>query len=142
MKHLKLLFAILFLSLYVNSYGQKSQKQIDLEKNKVQIFSDEERANLQLHFYDKTQEMNLSETVEEDYYRLLLHYVYDMQRLNDKDKDFTSDEMKVELEKLVTKMNSKIQPVLTEAHYQTHLNNFNDVLKSIYRRNGWEWNAD
>jgi archaellin len=142
MKHLKLLLTILFLSLYVNSYGQKSQKQIDLEKNKVQIFSDEERANLQLHFYDKTQEMNLSEEVEEEYYRLLLHYVYDIQRLNDKDKDFTNDEVKVELEKLVTKMNTKIQPVLSEAHYQTHLNNFNDILKSIYRRNGWEWNAD
>jgi uncharacterized membrane-anchored protein YhcB (DUF1043 family) len=137
MKHLKLLLTFLFLSLYVNSYGQQSQKQIDLEKNKVQIFSDEERANLQLHFYDKTKEMNLSEAAEEDYYRLLLHYVYDMQRLNDKDKDFTNEEVKLELEKLVTKMNSKIQPVLTEAHYQTHLNNFNDLLKSIYRRNGW-----
>jgi uncharacterized membrane-anchored protein YhcB (DUF1043 family) len=137
MKHLKLLLTFLFLSLYVNSYGQQSQKQVDLEKNKVQIFSDEERANLQLHFYDKTKEMNLSEAAEEDYYRLLLHYVYDMQRLNDKDKDFTNEEVKLELEKLVTKMNSKIQPVLTEAHYQTHLNNFNDLLKSIYRRNGW-----
>tara|TARA_R100001369_G_scaffold26021_1_gene47140 strand:- start:138 stop:563 length:426 start_codon:yes stop_codon:yes gene_type:complete len=137
MKHLKLLLTILFLSLYANSYGQQSQKQIDLEKNKVQIFSDEERANLQLHFYDKTKEMNLSAAVEEDYYRLLLHYVYDMQRLNDKDKDFTNEEVKLELEKLVTKMNSKIQPVLTGAHYQTHLNNFNDLLKSIYRRNGW-----
>jgi uncharacterized membrane-anchored protein YhcB (DUF1043 family) len=139
MKHLKLLLTFLFLSLYVNSYGQQSQKQIDLEKNKVQIFSDEERANLQLHFYDKTKEMNLSEAVEEDYYRLLLHYVYDMQRLNDKDKDFTNEEVKLELEKLVAKMNSKIQPVLTEAHYQTHLNNFNDLLKSIYKRNDWEY---
>jgi len=139
MKHLKLLLTILFLSLYVNSYGQKSQKQIDREKNRVEIFSDEERANLQLHFYDKTQEMNLSEDVEEEYYRLLLHYVYDIQRLNDKDKGFTNDEVKVGLEKLVTKMNSKIKPVLTEAHYQTHLNNFNDLLKSIYRRNGWEY---
>lgn len=140
MKHLKLLLTLLFLSLYVNSYGQKSQKEIELENNKVQIFSDEERANLQLHFYDKTQEMNLSDAVEEEYYRLVLHYVYDIQRLNDKDKDFTDDEVKVELEKLVTKMNTKVQPVLTEENYQMHLNNFNDVLKSIYRRNGWEWN--
>jgi hypothetical protein len=142
MKQLKLLLIILFLSLYANSYGQKSQKQIDLENNKVQIFSDEERANLQLHFYDKTKEMNLPEAVEEDYYRLLLHYVYEMQRLNDLDKDFTDNEVRVELEKLVTKMNTKIQPVLTEAYYQTHLNNFNDLLKSIYRRNGWSWNVD
>ncbi len=142
MKHLKLLLIILFLSLYVNSYGQKSQKQIDREKNRVEIFSDQERANLQLHFYDKTQEMNLSEDVEEEYYRLLLHYVYDIQRLDDKDMALTDDEIKVELEKIVPKMNSKIKPVLSEADYQTHLNNFNDILKSIYRRNGWEWTAD
>jgi hypothetical protein len=85
--------------------------------------------------------MNLPETVEEDYSRLLLHYVYDMQRLNDLDKDFTDNEVRVKLEKLVTKMNTKIQPVLTEAHYQTHLNNFNDLLKSMYRKNGWSWNV-
>ena len=139
MKHLKLLLTILFLSLYVTSHGQKSQKQIDREKNRVEIFSDQERANLQLHFYDKTQEMNLSEDVEEEYYRLLLHYVYDIQRLNDKDKGLTNAEIKVDLEKLVTKMNSKIQPVLEEADYQTHLNNFNDLLKSIYRKKGWDW---
>jgi hypothetical protein len=139
MKHFKLLLTILFLSLYVNSYGQKSQKEIDLEKNKVQIFSAEERANLQLHFYDKTQEMNLPEDVEEDYYRLVLHYIYDMQRLNDKDKDFTDAEVKLELEKLVTKMNSKIELVLTKEKYHMHLNNFNDLLKSIYRRNAWEY---
>ncbi len=142
MKHLKLLLIILFMSLYVTSYGQKSQKQIDREKNRVEIFSDQERANLQLHFYDKTQEMNLSEDVEEEYYRLLLHYVYDIQRLDDKDMALTDDEIKVELEKIVPKMNSKIKPVLSEADYQTHLNNFNDILKSIYRRNGWEWTAD
>ena len=139
MKYLKLLLTLLFLSLYLNSYGQKSQKQIDREKNRVEIFSDQERANLQLHFYDKTQEMNLSEDVEEEYYRLLLHYVYDIQRLNDKDKGLTNAEIKVDLEKLVTKMNSKIRPVLEEADYQTHLNNFNDLLKSIYRKKGWEW---
>lgn len=139
MKHFKLLLTILLFTLYANSYGQKSQKEIDLEKNKVQIFSAEERANLQLHFYDKTQEMNLPEDVEEDYYRLVLHYIYDMQRLNDKDKDFTDAEVKVELEKLVTKMNSKIELVLTKEKYQMHLNNFNDLLKSIYRRNAWEY---
>ncbi|WP_296314080.1 hypothetical protein [Winogradskyella sp. UBA3174] len=138
MKTIKTFFTVIFILTLFNINAQ-SQKQINLEKNKVQIFSVEERANLQLHFYNKTKEMNLSEEVEEEYYKFLLHYVFDMQRLDDKDKDFTNDEVKEELEKLVTKMNTKIQPVLTEEHYQTHLNNFNDLLKSIYRRNGWEW---
>lgn len=138
MKATKSFFIVIFILTFFNLNAQ-SQKQIDREKNNVDIFSDEERANLQLHFYDKTKEMKLSEEVEEEYYRILLHYVYDMQRLDDKDKDFTNDEIKVELEKLVIKMNSKIQPVLTKDQYQIHLINFNDLLKSIYRRNGWEW---
>ena len=142
MKHLKFLFTILALSLFATIYGQQTQKELEREKNKVQIFSDEERANLQLHFYDKTKEMNLSEEVEEDYYRLLLHYVYDMQRLNDKDKGNSDEEVKVQLEKIVSTMNSKIQPVLSKEQYQQHLNNFNDILERIYGRKGWEWTND
>ena len=139
MKHLKFLFTILALSLFATIYGQQTQKELEREKNKVQIFSDEERANLQLHFYDKTKEMNFSEDVEDDYYRLLLHYVYDMQRLNDKDKGNSDEEVKVQLEKIVSTMNSKIQAVLSQDQYQKHLTNFNDVLESVYRRNSWEW---
>jgi hypothetical protein len=116
MKHFKVLFTIFALLLFANSFGQKSQKEINQEKNKVQIFSD-----------------------EEDYYRLLLHYVYDIQRLDDKDKGNSDDEVKAGLEKIVSTMNSKIQPVLSEKQYQQHLYNFNDILKSIYRRNSWEW---
>jgi hypothetical protein len=142
MKHLKFLFTILALSLFATIYGQQTQKELEREKNKVQIFSDEERANLQLHFYDKTKEMNLSAEVEEDYYRLLLHYVYDMQRLNDKDKGNSDEEVKVQLEKIVSTMNSKIQPVLSKEQYQQHLNNFNDILERIYGRKGWEWTND
>ena len=141
MKYLKLV-PLFILCIFTDVYAQKTQKQLDREKNRVEIFSVEERANLQLHFYEKTKEMNLSEEVEEEYYKFLLHYVFDMQRLNDKDKDYTNDEVKLELEKIVTKMNSKIKPVLTEEQYKTHLNNFNDILESVYRRNGWEWDKE
>ena len=142
MKRLQFITTIILLSLFTNIYGQKSQKEIDKKNNKVELFSDEENANLQLYFYDKTQEMNLSEKVEEEYYRILLHYTFDMQRLDDKDKDFTKEETKIELDKLVEKMNSKIQPVLTEQQYKMHLSNFNDILKSVYKRNDWEWNKE
>ncbi len=141
MKTIKSLFSVIFILTLFNINAQ-SQKEIDREKNRVEIFSHQERANLQLHFYDKTIEMNLSEAVEEEYYRIILQSVYDIQRLDDKDKDFTSDEVRIELEKLVSKMNKKIKDVLSEEKYADHNNNFNDILKSIYRRNDWEWNAD
>ncbi|WP_282043618.1 hypothetical protein [Winogradskyella flava] len=137
MNRLKFTIAALVFLLAINGYSQKSQKNIDRQNNKVELFSDEENANLQLYFYEKTKEMNLSEEVEEDYYRILLHYVFDMQRIDDKDKDFTKDERKIELEKLVSKMNDKIKTILSTDKYEMHKSNFNTILESVYRRNNW-----
>ncbi|WP_299366402.1 hypothetical protein [Winogradskyella sp.] len=141
MKTIKLLFIPIFVLTFSSVIGQ-SQKQLEREKNKVDMFSVDERANLQLLFYEKTKAMNLSEDVEEEYYRYLLHYAYDMQRLNDKDKDYTSEEIKEELEKLVTKMNSRIKPILTEEQFKVHKKNWNDVMKVVYFKNGWDWEED
>ena len=138
MKAIKLLFISIFALTFSSAIGQ-SQKELDREKNKVDMFSVDERANLQLLFYEKTKAMKLSEDVEEEYYRYLLHYVYDMQRLNDKDKDYTNEEVKQELEKLVVKMNTRIEPILTEDQFKMHKKNWNDVMKVVYFKNDWEW---
>lgn len=141
MKTFKLIFVSIFVLTFNTVFGQ-SQKELDREKNKVEIFTVEERANLQLLFYERTKAMNLSEDVEEEYYRYLLHYVYDMQRLNDKDKDFTNEEMKSELSKLVTKMNSKIKPILREDQFKLHKKNWNNIMKVVYFKNDWEWTEE
>ena len=141
MKTFKLIFVSIFVLTFNTVFGQ-SQKELEREKNKVDILTVEERANLQLQFYERTKAMNLTEDVEEEYYRYLLHYVYDMQRLNDKDKDFTDDEMKSELSKLVTKMNSRIEPILTEDQFKLHKKNWNDIMKVVYFKNKWEWTKE
>jgi len=141
MKTFKLIFVSIFVLTFNTVFGQ-SQKELEREKNKVEILTVEERANLQLQFYERTKAMNLTEDVEEEYYRYLLHYVYDMQRLNDKDKDFTDDEMKSELSKLVTKMNSRIEPILTEDQFKLHKKNWNDIMKVVYFKNKWEWTKE
>ncbi|WP_299525659.1 hypothetical protein [Winogradskyella sp.] len=138
MKTIQLIFVPIFALTCTSVIGQ-SQKQLEREKNKVEIFSVEERANLQLLFYDKTKVMNLTEKVEEEYYRYLLHYVYDMHRLNDRDKDYTKEEIKEELEKLIVKMNAKIEPILTEQQFEVHVNNWNDMMKVVYFKSDWEW---
>lgn len=141
MKTIQLLFVTLLMLTSTSLMGQ-SKKQLDREKNKVDIFTTEERANLQLYFYEKTKAMDLSEEVEEEYYMYLLQYVYDMQRLNDKDKDNTDEEVKIELANLMTKMNAKVKPILTEAQYNMHLENWKAILKSVYLKNKWEWTDD
>ncbi|WP_045469433.1 hypothetical protein [Winogradskyella sp. PG-2] len=141
MKTIKLIFILIFVLTFSFAIGQ-SQKELDREKNKVEILTVEERANLQMLFYNKMKKMKLTDEVEEEYYRYLLHYVYDMQRLNDKDKDYTDEEMKEELGKLVTKMDTRIEPILTEEQFKMHKKNWNDIMKVVYFKNGWKWNEE
>jgi hypothetical protein len=122
--------------------AQKSQKQINLEKNRVEIFNDEERANVQYHFYEKTQELNLTDDVEAEYYRIIVYHVWDMARLDDKDKENTDEEIRAQLKALLKKMDKEVQPILTEEQFMMHKKNFRDVLKSGYRAKNWEWDID
>lgn len=142
MNQFKFLITGLCFLFALNGFAQNNSKQKKIEDRKVDIFSDEERANLQLHFYDKIKEMNLTEGVEEDYYGILSHYVFDMQRLDDKDKDFTESERKTKLEALVVKMNGKIKDLLPDDKFKMHLKTFNDILKSVYLRNNWEFKEE
>ncbi|WP_422105921.1 hypothetical protein [Winogradskyella sp.] len=135
MKTTKLLFAIMFVLTSATVTGQ-SQKQLEREKNKVHILTDEERANLQLLFYDKTKAMNLSEDTEEAYYRYFFHYVYDMQRLNDKDQDYNKEDMKKEFRKLVTKMDARMAPILTDEQFKMYKENWNAIMKVVHFKNG------
>lgn len=122
--------------------AQKSQKQINLEKNRVQIFNDDERANVQYHFYEKTQELNLTDDAESEYYRVIIYHVYDMGRLYDKDKSNTDEEIRTKLKALVKKMDAEVKPILTAEQYKMHQKNFRDVLQSAYRAKNWEWDMD
>lgn len=142
MKYLKVILLGFSFGLVFNAYGQKSQKQMDLEKNRVQIFNDEERANVQFHFYEKTVALGLSDEVEAEYYRIVLKNVYAMSRIDDKDQNNTEEEQRTKLKEMVAIMNTEVKPILTKEQYQQHVNNFNDVLKSAYRARNWEWNIE
>ena len=141
MKTIQLSLVTLLMLTCTTLIGQ-SKKQLEREKNKVEVFTVEERANLQLYFYEKTKAMDLSEEVEEEYYMYILQYVYDMQRLNDKDKDYTDEEIKTELTKLIDKIDTKVKPILTDEQFKMHKANWEALLKSVYLKNGWEWSEE
>lgn len=115
-------------------------KQKEREKNKVEIYSAEERDNLQRYYHEEVKKMNLSEKEESNYYETLVSYTYDMARLNDKDKGFNSEEIKTKLDGLVTKMNSEMKSMLSTEQYIIHLETFNRVLTSIYHKQNWDKN--
>ncbi|OZV67680.1 hypothetical protein [Winogradskyella aurantia] len=142
MRTSQLVLTIICFCITALSLAQKSQKQINLEKNRVQIFNDEERANVQYHFYEKTQDLKLSDKVEAEYYRIIVYYVYDMARLDDKDQDNTDGEIRTKMKALVKKMDKEVKPILSPEQYKMHQQNFRDVLQSAYRARNWEWDMD
>lgn len=130
----KLITLCVFTLLFVGVYGQKTQKELEREKNKVEMYTSKEKDNLQRWFYEEVNKMGLSETERESYYSILLSHTYDMGRLDDHDKDFTDEERPGELHKIVKKMNAKIKELLTTEQYILHLESFDKILYSVNRK--------
>ena len=132
----KLLFVLTFLTVSISSFSQElTEKQKERKNNKVEIFTSEERDNLQRFYYDEVNKMGLSDKEREEYYEVLLYHVFEMARLNDKDKDFTEEEITVKFNALTDKMNAKMKAMLKPEQYVMHLETFNKILYSVDRKN-------
>ena len=132
----KLLFVLTFLTVSISSFSQElTEKQKERKNNKVEIFTSEERDNLQRFYYDEVNKMGLSDKEREEYYEVLLYHVFEMARLNDKDKDFTEEEISVKYNELTDKMNGKMKAMLKPEQYVMHLETFNKILYSVDRKN-------
>lgn len=111
-----------------------TEKQKERANNKVEIYTSEERDNLQMGFYMRVKAMNLPAKIEDQYYSIVLYYTMKMARLDDKDKELPIDEIKVKFEKYVSTMNSEIKEVLSEGQYKMHLENFDKIIYSVNRK--------
>jgi hypothetical protein len=135
MKIKHLLFTSFFLFSFVNLIAQNlTQKELEYEKNKVQIFTVKERDNLQIWFNEKVKLMNLSEAKEEEYNNILIFYLVKMGRLDDKDQGNSKEEILQKLDELLIKQDEEIKAILTNEEYEIHLNNYSKMLKSIRNR--------
>ncbi|WP_274476045.1 hypothetical protein [Mangrovimonas aestuarii] len=112
----------------------QTQKQLEREKNKVEIFSWEEKDNIQFWLHDQIQSMNLSDEVEEAYINVLITYRPKMRRLNDRDMGLSKDEIRTEFDALVKKMNIDISKLLTDEQFSEHMNMMDKLLEAIHRR--------
>ncbi|MCX7548573.1 hypothetical protein OS188_11490 [Xanthomarina sp. F1114] len=119
--------------------NEMSGKQMKRQATKVDtVFTVEERSKIDIWFNNRVNEMNLSDEVREEYDTTVFTYVYEMSRLNDKDKNYSVDEMHVEFDKLVDKMNADVKQILTKDQYINFLENFGKIARIIYQRFGWE----
>lgn len=111
-----------------------TQKQLEYEKNKVQIFTVNERDNLLNWFGDRAKLMNLTETKEDEYTNILIFYFVKMGRLDDKDKENSKEEIIQKLDVLIKKQNAEIKDILTVDQYKMHLENYGEFMQSIKNR--------
>lgn len=132
MKTIKTLLVVSLIFTFVSVNSQTlSLKEQERENNEVEILTQEEKDEIQLWFHYEKERMNMSEEKLNEYDSNLLVYISKMMRLDDKDQDYTNDEIIVEYEKLTSEMNDKIKTILSEEQYEIHETNFKIVLNFI-----------
>lgn len=139
-------FPILLLFVLVcvfSSYGQNtmSEQQIRRQAAKVDtVYTVDERANMAGWLNERVNEMKLSDDVREEYDAIIFSKIYDMSRLNDKDKDYSDEELQTKFDDIVDKMNMEVKEILTTDQYINHLENFAEIERSVYKK--FNWNDD
>ena len=111
-------------------------QEISKEDRKVQIFTYEEKANLQNWFHEEIKRMGLTEEQAAQYNSILVYYVAKIARLDDKDKDYTKEEFKVELSKLLEKQDAELKEILSPQQFEIHKEIYGEFLRSASKRWG------
>lgn len=123
----------------VFSQNLKSEKELRRQAAKVDtVYTVQERANIEQWFYDRVNEMNLSNQKREEYDTIVYSHIFEMSRLNDKDKNYSINEIHVKFDAIVDDMNKELKSILTTEQYINHLENFSQIVRSIYHKYGWE----
>ncbi|WP_034058777.1 hypothetical protein [Lacinutrix jangbogonensis] len=128
MKTIKSILSIIFILIFININAQ-SQKQLEREKNKVELFSMKEYANLHIWFESKVDDMKMTKEVDDQYYSILSMYTGRMSRLNDKDKNFSKNEITEKFNALVVNLNDGVKPILNVEQNDKH----SEIMKTVSR---------
>jgi flagellar biosynthesis regulator FlbT len=118
MTRIKLVLCITGLLIFSNIKAQELSK----EERKVQIFSSEEKDNLQ-------QEMS-------QYSSIIVYYIAKISRLDDMDKEYSEERFKKELNSLLAKQDKELEDLLTPEQFEIHKEIYGEFLRSAYKRWG------
>ena len=135
MKKMTYLKYVLALTIIFSCFSVQSQE-YDKKTRAVKIFTPEEKDNLQVWFHDEIKNMNFTEEEKDEYISVMTYYIVKIARLDDKDKDFTKEEFKKELNILVNKQNAELLEILTNEQYAMHTDIYGQFLKAAYNRWG------
>ena len=127
-------FTFFFISFFSLNAQTLTPKQQEYEKNKVQIFTVNERDNLLNWFTERAKSMDLSEPKEDEYTGVLIFYFVKMSRLDDKDLGNSKEEILQKMDMLLKKQDIEIKAILSEDEYKIHQKNYNEFIYSIKKR--------
>ena len=134
MIYLRILWLLAFLLAIVPINAQEMSK----EERKVQIFTYEEKANLQNWFLEEVKRMELTQETEAQYSSIITYYIAKIARLDDKDQDFTKEEFKTKLNEYLVKQDADLKEILTAEQFVIHKEIYGEFLRSAYKRWGIE----
>ena len=113
-------------------------QEMSKEERKVEIFTHEEKANLQNWFQEEVQRMELSQEQEADYSSVIVYYVAKIARLDDKDQDYSKEVFKAKLNEYLAKQDADLKEILLPEQFAIHKEIYAEFLRSAYKRWGIE----
>ena len=132
MTRIKIFLCITGLIIFSSITAQELSK----EERKVEIFSSEEKDNLQLWFNDEVKRIDLNEEEMSQYSSIIVYYVAKISRLDDKDKDYSPERFKKELNSLLARQDKDLEDLLTPEQFEIHKEIYGEFLRSAYKRWG------
>lgn len=109
-------------------------KQKEYQENKVQIFTLEERNNIQNWIQKEFEQMNLTEETENQYTTILLSYMGKIQRLDDKDKGNSKEEILLKMDELIASQDKELEKILSPEEFEKHVKIYDRLLLSAKTR--------
>ena len=124
------------LLIFLFTFANVKSQELDKSSRKVQIFTPEEKDNLQLWFHDEVKAMEFTEEELDEYYGVIFYYISKISRLDDKDKEYTLNEFKKELNRYLSLQDEELKEMLSEEQFKLHNKLYGVFLKSAYKRWG------
>ena len=128
---------IAVLMLLLSAWGTHAQ-QTPEDDPKVQIFTYEEKANLQNWFVEEIKRMELTQEQESQYNSVLFYYIARISRLDDRDMGLTRAEFRARLNEYLAKQEADMKDILSPEQFAIHQEIYGEFLRSAYRRWGIE----
>ncbi len=125
---------ILLLAFSVNAQTKKKSE----DNPRVEIFTPEEKDNLQRWFHEEVDKMALTEEQMDEYAHVITYYVYKISRLDDRDQYYTEAYFIRDLNVLLDNQNRDLQGFLTKEQLEKHNEIYGVFLNSAYKRWGIE----